>query len=284
MNKRACWMLGLLVAALWPAAAQEIAVQKSIDWEKRFISFRLSAPVDQRSLPVSKQAAEGLVDRLRVSEIAESLSEIALDAQGPFASAAAQRPDLTWSLEAAAAMARKDYSIFSSDMKRIDVAYVLSFSDIYSHIAAPQAPALEPNLMATGVFDYSGIVIYAAEALPVRNLQEKALLRPALSPSIFSASGETVLNAGLADSQSFKRWGVAGYTYAQRAAGWPADRVGLNPLVIAADAVYGDYKSDVIISDSDAARILASDQGRQMLASGRILLIIAPPLELESAS
>ncbi len=273
-------ILMVSVAALSPLVAQsaDIQVKRVVNWQNRTIVFELSTPVDQQGLPTSKQRAEGLIDRMRFRMIADSLGEVVFDAQGPFAAQGHAGNRVIWNLDAVATLARKEYSVFSADFKTLFIAYTIKFSDITQHVTATSPRKVSPLLHPTvEEFDYTGIVIYVAEPLPVRNGLGEAVLQPALSPSIIGADGVVLFSTETIDVAVFRRQGSLAYTYSALMRDWPITRVGFNPLVISATAISGDFLTDIVLSSREMSRLRSTPQALDLLHQGRVLVIIQPP-------
>jgi hypothetical protein len=279
-----CMVLVVSILAVSPLLANSSAIQvkRVVNWQNRTIVFELSTPVDQQGLPTSKQRAEGLIDRMRFRMIADSLSEVVFDSQGSFYLQGHTGNGVVWNLDAVATLARKEYSVFSSDFKTLFIAYTLKFSDITQHITPTSLRRVMPLLHPTvRDFDYTGIVIYAAEPLPIRNGMNKAFLEPALSPSILGANGEVIFSTETIAPDVFRRQGSLAYSYSALMSDWPVNKVGFNPLVISATAVAGDFLTDIVLSNQDIYRLRGTPEALDLLYQGRVVVIIQHPREAD---
>lgn len=275
-----CLVLVVLVFTPVWANDSAILVNSKVNWQTQTIVFELSTAVDQRGLPTSKQRAEGLIDRMRFRMIADSLGEVVFNSQGSFVAQRHTGNRVIWNLDEVATLARKEHSVFSSDFKTLSIAYTLNFSDITKHITATSPRKVTPLLHPTvGEFDYTGIVIYAAQPLPVRNGSGVALLQPALSPAIIGADGDVLFSIETMDVAAFRRQGTVTYTHSALIKDWPVTRVGFNPLVISATAVSGDFPTDIVLSSREMRRLRGTPAALDLFYQGRVLVIIQPPGE-----
>lgn len=110
---------------------------------------------------------------------------------------------------------------------------------------------------------YTGLIIDCTE-VP---------LRPALAPKIFSGSGNEIYGSANVSKEYAVQQGMMGYLKSVEAAKENA-RVTNNPLVIKATGVKGSNKTDIVISDEDAAKIKELDSNLNFLRECRVVAII----------
>ncbi|MCL2520233.1 MAG: hypothetical protein FWE37_04420 [Spirochaetaceae bacterium] len=260
----------------WTSPQSPVTIERVIDWQERTVTFYLTTGVEVSRMPAARQSGEALIDRLKVSLIAENLQSLPFDSWGGLTLALPRSGNVNFNLNEIARTASKNYAVFTADMRSLRVAYSLPFESITANVTLQGNGYLPPNIMpSTTPFNYTGLVIYAALPLLVRddnNLLE--YLRPSLLPSIFAENGQSLLTPHIVSSPLLQQWGTAAHSYNEDSLTWPRERVGNNPLVISARGISGSGHSDAIISNSDANRLLASQQGRDILRSGRVLFII----------
>ncbi|MGL4525189.1 MAG: hypothetical protein ACRCVN_06720 [Spirochaetia bacterium] len=257
-------------------SAQQVDVARYVDWPKRHFVFVLSTAVDPAGLPSSKQRAEGLIERRKVSAISENLASLYLDDLGPFSlPTGIKRTNLSLSLNIAVTAAAKDYVTFSSNMRSVQVTYILDFSALTGIIARSGYSHIQPLLLPNKPFEYTGIVIDATEILPIKGSQpDTILLNPALLPSLNAADGRDLVTPSSVSESFFRKWGTIGYSFSLNDRDWPVDRVGRNPLVIPAQGILGINHTSVEIADQYADWILSSEKGRQFLLEGKVIFLI----------
>jgi len=114
-----------------------------------------------------------------------------------------------------------------------------------------------------GTPEYTGILVEA-----------KGLdARPALFPQIVTESGDDVFSTDFADPDQVTTHGLVGYFH-DRTQALTADRVGTNPLVVRALLVTGTNFCDLVVSQSDAARIHGSRSNLDLLRHCRVGFLI----------
>ncbi len=98
-------------------------------------------------------------------------------------------------------------------------------------------------------------------------------VRPALAPRLVSDAGQEVYGSALVDRDWVVREGMAGYSKDLVAAQSNA-RVGSKPLVVKARQAAGANRSDVIISASDAAKLMAAAENLSFLEKARVMIVV----------
>jgi hypothetical protein len=97
--------------------------------------------------------------------------------------------------------------------------------------------------------------------------------RPALFPQVVTESGEDVFSADFAKPEQVTQYGLVGYFH-DRTQALTADRVGANPLVVRALGSTGMNSCDLIISQTDAARIHGSRSNLELLSRCRVGFLV----------
>jgi hypothetical protein len=129
---------------------------------------------------------------------------------------------------------------------------------------------------------YSGIVIYAKETYPVHGEdpagKNPERFRPSLKPKLFDTQMELVAEAEMMDPEYILRWGAFGYTDSADYLRYK-DRIGATPIFSMARAVFGDFRTDLLIPVDVARKLLATPENRELIRQGRILVICDLPAE-----
>ncbi len=127
---------------------------------------------------------------------------------------------------------------------------------------APQAaPPVAPAPPKPEVF--TGLVVDA------RGLN----VRPAIAPKLLSQAGQEIYGSAVVDRDWAVQQGMAGYSKDLFAA-QSSNRVGDKPLVVKAVQATGANKSDVMISNSDAAKLLAAAENLSFLEKAKVMIVV----------
>ena len=122
----------------------------------------------------------------------------------------------------------------------------------YKPVTAPKK--FEPDTK------YTGLIIDA----------RKLALYPAMAPRILAADGREIYGTMKISTEYAIEMGIVGYTKNIKT-GDVRNRVGKNPLIIKAQRVIGVNKTDAIVSEGDAGRILWADQIGDFLPECRVI-------------
>ena len=165
----------------------------------------------------------------------------------------------------------------------VEVVYEVSMNNISRALLpmAERAPVLSyESVTATGTAAAAGGQGGGAEATPASGgvtgiiIDGSGLgLRPALSPRILNQSGTVLYGPGQYDRDYAAANGVVGYAKTLGQA--KADtRVQGNPLVLRGASASGTAKTDVIISNADAGKLVSAGRSAGLLQDCRIMFVL----------
>jgi len=128
---------------------------------------------------------------------------------------------------------------------------------------APVTPAPTAPPRPAPAVTYTGLVVDA------RGLS----VRPAMAPKIVSEGGQEVYGFSVVDRNWVIQHGMAGYSK-DLVAAQAHERVTDRPITVKARGAAGANKTDVVISNDDAALLLASGQHLAFLEKARVMLVV----------
>ena len=130
--------------------------------------------------------------------------------------------------------------------------------------AAPgAAPAATPPPGVQGQL-YTGLVVDA------RGLG----VRPAMAPKILNEDGREVYGSAQINRDWAVREGMAGYLKGDPASVQTNPRVADKPLVVKAIKASGEGRTDLVISNADAAALQGASQNLSMLEKCRVIILV----------
>ena len=165
----------------------------------------------------------------------------------------------------------------------VEVVYEVSMNNISRALLpmAERAPVLSyESVTATGTAAAAGGQGGGAAAAPASGgvtgiiIDGSGLgLRPAMSPRILNQSGTVLYGPGQYDRDYAAANGVVGYAKTLGQA--KADtRVQGNPLVLRGASASGTAKTDVIISNADAGKLVSAGRSAGLLQDCRIMFVL----------
>jgi hypothetical protein len=191
--------------------------------------------------------------------------------------------------------ARRLPPALSTDLASLTASYTIDLSRIAEALIRHSRPAdiirpLRPRPAAS----YTGIIILAAESLPVHGRNTNSLILPCLFPKIWDTDMNLIYDKSMMNTETARSTGMVRYVtsssvFRPSPSGLSpelAALVGDNPLKIIARGVYGSRPTDPIIDREDALIILSSETNLQLLREGRVAFllnaeVLRNPLSLE---
>ena len=257
----------------------DLVVDRRIDWEQGTLLMSISAPIEiaarnrASAFHTSQQYIQAELPRL----YQEMLRDLPINSRDLAEARIAASRGLLGRIAAGAGAATKVGSRQTIDLRRVEVEYSFRiFPDIGGLFIEHSLPSPIPRRIGWSPSDtFSGIVIYAADALPVRGEARFALASPTLFPTIYDSELRPILSATMLDPATLRRNGTVAYSSSLDPDDWQA-RVGLNPLRIVATELFGRFGADLLISEEDARRILSREHNRSLLQEARVTIVIAP--------
>jgi hypothetical protein len=175
-------------------------------------------------------------------------------------------------LVALASLAVLQRSSLSKDMGKFLATYALKLDAIASLFLSGARPTpIRAPLESRPTRDYSGIVIYAKGMLPLHGETGEGAATPCLFPRVYDADMKLVLDKSLVLPEALADGGVLGYASGLGVAA--GERVGMDPLRVMAVQLFGDRRTDYVISRDDALRILSSAANRELLRQGKVVVV-----------
>ena len=251
-----------------------------IDWQRGRLTIRLEAeiPDELATHPGSEYRVQRRLEREAEGLYLDAVHRLQLNSSGTAEIPLDRDAELTNDVRRAAVGLERRYTGPSADLRRTAVELSIDIHPTLTRVFAPHArsrPVPEvPGWHPSGAF--TGVVIYATEALPVHGEPRNAVPVPALLPRLHDDERfEVVFEPSMVEPEYLQRWGPVGYTQPGRE-GQVLERVGHNPLQILASAVFGTDPTDLMIPRQDALRLLAREENRRLLAEGRVVIVLQP--------
>ena len=271
-------MLSLFISIPVFSQQYDLQTNMNIQWETGDITITAEAfiPDDADNLTTARFRISEFVDR-NLTEIAtESFETLHLDSLTTVKTFLKENQSGMTSFDDLSHTTEKLSSSFSRDLSSVKNIYKYNiYTDLMPILIDHMSPARVPVILdyeATAAF--SGIVIYAADELPLHGESGTEKLKPAIFPNIFDAKMETTASAKMAEPEYLSRWGFAGYTDKTDLSKFE-NRIGLYPFYTTAEAIFGNNRTDIIISEEAARKILYNEANRRLIKEGRILIILS---------
>lgn len=250
----------------------------TVDWGKRELLIRLSAPVDKDA---SVRNRAGLLSR-KESELREffptvfplCLHDIRVDSRTTLKDLMAADRAFSLAVQELVARAELRAAKPSKDLRSIQLEYRFALAPHLQPLLTDQTTPLElPRLLAwqPGA-DYTGLIVYVDAELPWYGTDGTASLEPCLFPRLYDDEGRLLLDVQCLSGEAVASRGSA--TYAADNASPALKLAGAKPLAVSARAVYGERPTDVMISQADADVLLYNQSTREALRQGKVVFVV----------
>jgi hypothetical protein len=278
-----CYALFLVCIRLAPAGAQDAdTVSIDLDWAARELRVTVERPLSAIGAegPAAVAETQRSIRRDAPRVIIDALADVPFDSFHTVGTLVSEQEGLITSLERTARDARAVDASASADLGSASVTFVV---DLYADLASrlldnERAIRIVPLLGWVPTAEYTGILVYAADDLPVFGTGTIASVAPTLFPGVYYRRASEELLFRLVEVEHMEpdvlaTRGPVAYTDDAQATGL-ADRIGSNPLRVLAIGTFGRRPSDIVISEQDAAEILGSPHNISLLAQGRVVIVV----------
>jgi hypothetical protein len=254
------------------------ATRSRIDWEARLLHIEVALDLASAGLrlPGGRLEAERMMERDLPGLAKDAVFALQADSYRKVEDAIADGSFDSEALVGLADLARVESSSFSKDMREFRASYSLRLDAVASLFLTGASPSpIRAPLEARPTRAYTGIVIYAKGKLPVHGESTEGEAQPCLFPRIYDEGMGLVLDRSLVLPEVLAgdagEGGVLGYASGMGVAA--GARVGSDPMRVMALELFGDSRTDYLISKDDALRILSSPGNRELLREGRVVVV-----------
>lgn len=260
------------------SSQETISAKTTINWRTAVIDISITAalPPEINVLPEAKIKAENEIEDAIPIIIQTAMEDVILNSQLNVFERLKKDLHLTSLIDNFSNEKYKVRTNLSKNLQKLQAHYQIPlYPDFCSTFIEHQVATPLPKIMHyVPSANYTGIVIYASEELPVYGEHRKEYLTPALFPKILNSNGEIIFTPENMDPDILKKQGAVHYV--SHLDEVPVQRAGLLPLKIKATAVYGRNRTDLIIPSWISEKILAREHNINLLKEGKIIIVCNP--------
>ncbi len=274
---------------LAPASAQngviahgDTTARYEIDWESAVLSIELERMIERgaANAPAAPAATQAKIIRDAHPVLLEVLLRVPLSSAFFVAEYVSGDPRLIRLLNEAMSRAQVVDTRTTPDLERAIVVFQI---DLHAAIADAvierrAARPLERIIGWQPSADYTGVLVYAADDLPVFGTDRTAQIVPVVLPELYFTNESAteafpLIQTDQVPRETIRGDGPVGYATDEQS---PAvlRRVGARPLRLLARGLFGTYPSDPVLAFDDASQMLSSPAIRNLLLEGRVVIIL----------
>lgn len=264
------------------SADVKTSIQGTVEWDTMQMKAEVSlflAPAGLK-LPAGRVQAESYLSEAYLELIRRGIFDLQADSSSTIGDLV-DRGDL--SLQEIETLALKANSVppsLSRDMQQLTSLYTIPLSEISSSLMRHNRPSrILYTLNPVSAARFTGIVIIAAENLPVHGMRSTALPVPCLFPKIWDSDMNLIYERSMVETKNsmIVRYSPPESIFQNNPTGLSnelREAVGDRPLRIFARGVFGINPTDLIIDRNDAMLIISSEENRRLLSEGRVAVIL----------
>lgn len=250
--------------------------RSKINWvTKKFIS-NVNLNVDKANIqmPSGKLTAINRISERVPDLIKDPLLTINVDSNNKLCDLVTQK-ELTYnklktiisSSNATIGYFKKDSSDFTTNHK-LELSKIISTMVHHSSTYKLKKPV---NYISTK--EYTGIIIDARGQIPVHGEFIIDEVEPCFFPKIYSDDMELIYEKNMVDASKIKERGICHYDYSDDEKNY-SNIIGNQPLRILAQKTFGRNRSDLIIKEEDALKIISLPENLELLKNGKVVILL----------
>ena len=256
----------------YPSGMESQTVQ---NWETAQIDSKITIDLNKSGLylPTDRNAAIRLIQQNRSSLLKNAYLSILVDSSHRLGNYLAEEKISLTDINTVINNGKSTAPVLSQELQTAIVYHqnpLQELANLFVKHNAPYTPSFFPLGTASKV--YTGILIDARGQLPVHGEYSSDQLNPCLFPKIWNKNMNLIYEKNIVDPSRAKKHGIVLYTGTLDESLY-RDRIGTEPLRIIARGVFGDNRTDPIISNEDAERILAKSENIELLRQGKIVIV-----------
>jgi hypothetical protein len=245
------------------------------NWETAQVDSKITIDLNKSGLylPTDRNAAIRLIQQNRSSLLKNAYLSILVDSSHRIGNYLAEEKISFTDINTVINNGKSTAPILSQELQTAIIYHqnpLQELANLFVKHNAPYTPSFFPFGTASKV--YTGILIDARGQLPVHGEYSSEQLNPCLFPKIWNKNMNLIYEKNIVDPDQAKKHSIVLYTGTLDESEY-RDRIGTEPLRIIARGVFGDNRTDPIISNEDAERILAKKENIELLRQGKIVIV-----------
>lgn len=277
MNTKQTLIFSALILSFAAAAQAPVMESRSaIDWTKsRFVSsVTLDVEAAGIPMPSGKNTAINRINMQLPILIKDPLLGLQVDSANTIGDLVLNESITLEQLTKIIDGGKKTPGVFLNATSQLSTKHTMDLQSIgaglikHRYAYVPRTP-----IKTIASKPFTGIIIDARGLLPVHGEYVRDIATPCFFPKIWNESMELLYEKNMMEPEKAKASGVVVYDYSNDESRY-IDRIGINPLHITARQIFGANRTDPVISNDDALKILTVPENRELLQQGRIVILL----------
>lgn len=163
--------------------------------------------------------------------------------------------------------------IFSQDLRNVILFHSVATNDIAKFFVKHEVSRLPSGRAISSVGkSYTGILIDARGKLPIHGEYINDELVPCIFPKIWDTNMDLLYEKNMVSPENLMKRNIVVYSDTLDETSY-SDIIGVEPLRIIARGIFGQNRTDPIISVQDSAKLLSREENLRLLQEGRVVIL-----------
>lgn len=245
------------------------------DWASGNLDSRLRLDIEQMglSMPSAKTTSYHILKRYLPSLLKNAYLSIIVDSSHRLGDYLARGEIDLSDLNAIMERGEEKSPVFSEDLHNLLLFHRISTNDIAKFFVKHDVSRLpiQPPISSIGK-TYTGILIDARGKLPVHGEYTSDVLTPCIFPKVWDTNMVVLYEKNMVTPAQLMKRNIVVYSDTLDESSY-SDIIGTEPLRVIARGVFGQNRTDPIISLQDSAKLLSRKENLKLLAEGRVVIL-----------
>lgn len=245
------------------------------DWALGMVDSRVTLDVEGMglSLPSAKTTSYQLIRRYMPSLLKNAYLSIVMDSSHRLGDYLARGELDLGDLNVIIEQGKEKSPIFSQDLRNVILFHSVATNDIAKFFVKHEVSRLPSGRAISSVGkSYTGILIDARGKLPIHGEYINDELIPCIFPKIWDTNMDLLYEKNMVLPESLMKRNIVVYSDTLDETSY-SDIIGVEPLRIIARGIFGQNRTDPIISVQDSAKLLSREENLRLLQEGRVVIL-----------
>ena len=245
------------------------------DWSFGRVDSRISLDVNGMglSLPSAKTTSYQLIRRYLPSLLKNAYLSIVMDSSHRLGDYLARGEIDLSDLNAIMDSGEEKPPIFSQDLRSVFLFHSVATNDIAKFFVKHEVSRLPAGRAISSVGkSYTGILIDARGKLPIHGEYVDDELVPCIFPKVWDTNMDLLYEKNMVCPENLMKRNIVVYSDTLDESSY-SDIIGVEPLRIIARGIFGQNRTDPIISLQDSAKLLSRKENLRLLEEGRVVIL-----------
>lgn len=245
------------------------------DWASGKIDSQLSIDVERMglSLPSAKTTSYHTLKKYLPSLLKNAYLSIIMDSSHRLGDYLARGDIDLNNLDLIMGNGEEKSPIFSDDLSRLILFHRIATNDIAQLFVRHEVSRLPLQTPVSSVGKvYTGILIDARGKLPIHGEYVDDVLTPCIFPRVWDTNMMVLYEKNMVSPEQLMKRNIVVYSDTLDESSY-SDIIGTEPLRVIARGIFGQNRTDPIISLKDSAKLLSKKENMKLLQEGRVVIL-----------